>query len=98
MANFMLPNNQILTASIHVTDGAGGLEPAPVGDVFTVVSSNPVSLAAVLGTDAAGGLTCHALVCDASAGDALAGDAAVQAGAHCRQEARRPWFSVPLAA
>ena len=55
MANFMLPNNQILTASIHVTDGAGGLEPAPVGDVFTVVSSNPVSLAAVLGTDAAGG-------------------------------------------
>lgn len=55
MANFMLPNDQVLTASIHVTDNAGGMEPAPAGDVFTVVSSNPASLNAVLGADAAGG-------------------------------------------
>lgn len=55
MANTLLPNDQILTASIHVNDSAGGMEPAPVGDVFTVVSSHPASLNAVLGVDAAGG-------------------------------------------
>jgi hypothetical protein len=54
MANFQLQNDLIYTFTIHVENAAGALEPAPVGDTFTVVSSAPASLNAVIGADAAG--------------------------------------------
>lgn len=54
MANYELPNDEIDTITIKTQNAAGTTEPAPAGDVFTVVSSNPASLNAVLGTDAGG--------------------------------------------
>jgi hypothetical protein len=54
MANFELPNDEILTITMKATNSAGAFEPIPSGDVFTVVSSDPASLNAVMGTDAAG--------------------------------------------
>ena len=54
MANFQLPNDWVVTATIVVQDAAGDMVPAPAGDVFSVVSNNPASLQAVMGTDADG--------------------------------------------
>lgn len=54
MPNFELPNDQVATITIKTTDSAGDVEPAPTGDVFSVVSSAPASLNAVIGADAAG--------------------------------------------
>ncbi len=63
MPNFELPNDEVLTVTIHVTDMAGDTVPAPVGDTFTAVSSSP-SLNAGIGVDAAGhpALVVNALV------------------------------------
>lgn len=54
MANTLIQNDKIYTFTIHVEDASGDLVPAIAGDVYTVVSSNPASLSAVVGTDAAG--------------------------------------------
>jgi hypothetical protein len=54
MANYELPNDVVRTIGILTETAAGTVEPAPAGDVFTVVSSNPASLNAVIGATAAG--------------------------------------------
>jgi hypothetical protein len=54
MADFQIQNDLVYTFTIHVENAAGALEPAPAGDTFTVVSSAPTSLNAVIGADAAG--------------------------------------------
>lgn len=54
MPNYELPDDEVLTVTIKTTNTAGATEPVPAGDVFTVVSSNPASLGATIGTDAAG--------------------------------------------
>ncbi len=54
MSNFELPNDEVVTITIKTTNEAGVVEPYPPGDVFSVVSSNPTSLKAVIGTDAGG--------------------------------------------
>lgn len=50
MPNFELPNDEVVTIPILTQNSAGVTEPMPAGDVFTVVSSNPASLNAVIGT------------------------------------------------
>jgi hypothetical protein len=55
MPNFELKNDTVATIPIETTDSAGTVEPAPSGDVFTVVSSAPASLGAAIGATAAGG-------------------------------------------
>lgn len=55
MANFELANDEVATIGILVDDASGAPVAAPAGDVFTVVSSNPASLGAAMGTTAAGG-------------------------------------------
>ena len=54
MPNYELPDDEVLTVTIKTTNSAGATEPVPAGDTFTVVSSNPASLQAAIGTDAAG--------------------------------------------
>jgi len=54
MANFELANDEVATIPILVDDAGGAPVPAPAGDVFSVVSSNPASLGATIGTTAAG--------------------------------------------
>ncbi len=54
MANYELPNDQILTVTVKATNAAGAFEPIPAGDTFTVTVSDPTSLNAVMGADAAG--------------------------------------------
>ena len=54
MANLQLSNDVVETITILTLDAAGVVVPAPIGDTFTVVSSNPASLNAVMGTNAAG--------------------------------------------
>ena len=54
MANLQLPNDEILTIGILTLDEAGQTVPAPAGDVFSVVSSNPASLNAAIGATAGG--------------------------------------------
>jgi hypothetical protein len=55
MANIELLNDTVATYPILTTDEDGVGVPAPTGDVFTVVSSNPASLGAAIGATAAGG-------------------------------------------
>ena len=64
MPNFELSNDWVLIIPIHVTTATGVVVPAPAGDTFTVVSSDPASLAAVVGADASGNpiVTVNALV------------------------------------
>lgn len=50
MANFQLENDAVVAWPILTTNAGGLVEPAPSGDVFTVVSSNPASMNAVIGT------------------------------------------------
>lgn len=52
--NYELLNDAVATFPIVTTNAAGVAEPAPTGDVFTVVSSNPASLNAVIGQTASG--------------------------------------------
>lgn len=54
MANYELLNDQQVTVTIKTTDSSGKVEPYPPGDIFSVVSSNPASLGAAIGADAAG--------------------------------------------
>lgn len=54
MANFELLDDEIVTIPILTQTAAGTTEPVPAGDVFTVVSSNPASLNAVMGTTSTG--------------------------------------------
>jgi|SRR5712671_2517644 len=54
MANLQLKNDVIETIPILTKDAAGDVVPAPAGDVFSVVSSNPASLNAAIGVDVAG--------------------------------------------
>lgn len=50
MANYQLANDEIVAFPILTADAAGALVPAPSGDTFSVTSSNPTSLNAVIGT------------------------------------------------
>lgn len=52
--NIQLANDTVETITIVTTDAAGTTVPAPAADVFSVVSSNPTSLSASIGKDAAG--------------------------------------------
>lgn len=54
MPNYELPNDEVATITIKTTDIAGDVEAVDPTDVFTVVSSNPASLGAAIGKDAAG--------------------------------------------
>ncbi len=54
MANFELLNDEVVTIPILTDDAGGDPVPAPAGDTFSVVSSNPASLNAVIGTTSAG--------------------------------------------
>ena len=54
MASLELSNAVVETITILTRDAAGDVVPAPAGDVFTVVSSNPASLNAVIGADSKG--------------------------------------------
>lgn len=55
MPNFELNSDAVYTIPILTTNSAGTVEPAPAGDVFSVTSSAPASLAAGIGKTAAGG-------------------------------------------
>jgi hypothetical protein len=55
MANYQLANDMIDDIMITVVDAAGAIVPAPVGDVFTVVSSDPLSMNAIIATMPPGG-------------------------------------------
>lgn len=54
MPNFELPNDEIVTITIKTTNTVGVVEPAPLGDVFTVVTSKPLSLLSHVGADSGG--------------------------------------------
>src|SRR5208337_2235780 len=54
MANFELLNDEVVMIPILTDDASGDPVPAPSGDTFTVVSSNPASLGAAIGATAAG--------------------------------------------
>lgn len=54
MPNYELSNDTIATIPIMTTDAGGTVVPAPVGDKFTVVSSNPTSLSASIGQTSTG--------------------------------------------
>ena len=54
MPNFELPNDAVTTIPILTQNAVGVSEPPPAGDVFTVVSSNPASLNAVIGQTSTG--------------------------------------------
>jgi hypothetical protein len=54
MPNFEIPNDEVFTFTIHTATATGTIEPAPAGDVFAVVSSNPTSLGVAIGVDASG--------------------------------------------
>jgi hypothetical protein len=54
MANYELQDDDVATVSIKTVSAGGVSEPVPAGDVFSVVSSNPASLQAVIGKDANG--------------------------------------------
>ncbi len=48
MANFELPADEVAVVPILVDDAAGTPVPAPPGDVFSAVSSNPTGLAVAI--------------------------------------------------
>jgi hypothetical protein len=52
--DFQLANDTIATIPILALDAAGAAVPAPTSDTFSVVSSDPTSLGASIGTDASG--------------------------------------------
>jgi len=62
MSTTQLPNDEVLSIPIVVLDADGAVVPAPAGDVFTVVSSDPTKLGAVVGVMPAGPLAGHPAV------------------------------------
>jgi hypothetical protein len=50
MSNFELADDTIAAIAIHVVDAAGDVVPAPTGDVFSAVSSDPTKMTAMIGT------------------------------------------------
>jgi hypothetical protein len=54
MATWQLKNDKVDTFTILVLDPAGGVVPAPSGDVFAVTSSDSTKLNAVIGQDSKG--------------------------------------------
>lgn len=55
MAAYSLKTNVVATFPITLANPAGGFDAAQPGDVFTVVSSDPTNLNAVVGADATSG-------------------------------------------
>ena len=49
--NYQLMNDSVDTLTIVAKDAGGLIEPIPPGDTFTVVSSNPASLEALIVSD-----------------------------------------------
>jgi hypothetical protein len=49
MATFELSDDTVAAIAIHVTDAAGDVVPAPSGDAFSAVSSDPTKLTAMIG-------------------------------------------------
>ena len=54
MPNYELKSDDTATITIQTATVSGTVEPAPAGDVFSVMSSNPGSLMATIGKDANG--------------------------------------------
>lgn len=54
MANFELKNINIATIPVLTVDSAGDKVPAIAGDIFSVVSSDPTKMTAVMGVDGTG--------------------------------------------
>jgi hypothetical protein len=54
MPNLELEDDVVATITIGTTNSAGVVEPVPVGDTFSVVSSKPASLQAAIGVDKSG--------------------------------------------
>jgi hypothetical protein len=54
--NFELANDTVSYIPIHVVDANGDVVPAPSGDVFSVVSSDPAKMSAVIGTMPSGAM------------------------------------------
>lgn len=54
MANFELPNDEVLTITIKAVNVSGVFEPMPAGTTFTAASSDPTIGNAVIGVDASG--------------------------------------------
>jgi hypothetical protein len=54
VAAYELKNDRVATIAILVRDNAGDVVPAPAGDVFSALSSNPASLRVEIGADANG--------------------------------------------
>jgi hypothetical protein len=50
MANFELLDDTVAAIAIHTVDAAGDVVPAPAGDIFSAVSSDPTKLTATIGT------------------------------------------------
>jgi hypothetical protein len=48
--NFELTNDAVAAIAIHTVDGPGDVVPAPSGDVFSAVSSDPAKMTAAIGT------------------------------------------------
>ena len=49
MANFELADDTVAAIAIHVTDASGVVVPAPVGDIFSALSSDGTKLTATIG-------------------------------------------------
>lgn len=56
MANFELTNDTVAFIPIHTIDANGDLVPAPVGDVFSALSSDLTKMIAAIGTMPSGPL------------------------------------------
>jgi hypothetical protein len=55
--NFEIPNNTAPAIAIHTVDAPGDVVPAPSGDVFSAVSSDPTKMTAAIGTMPSGPMT-----------------------------------------
>jgi len=60
VANFPLLNDEVYNIPILTKDANGDVVPAPAGDVFSVVSSDPTSLGVAIGQTASGAPACIA--------------------------------------
>jgi hypothetical protein len=50
MANFELADDTVAAIAIHTVDAPGDVVPAPVGDIFSALSSDGTKLTATIGT------------------------------------------------
>jgi hypothetical protein len=48
--NFELTDDTVAAIAIHTVDANGDVVPAPTGDIFTAVSSDPTKMTATIGT------------------------------------------------